>query len=250
MDAELRRPAIGPTGARVRYFAAVRPDEAAPFGYIGEKGAFLSHLAVLKEARLDNLTAVLVLEDDAQFDDDFAAKWSAVRQQLEVADWDLVHLGHLRLSGGNVSGGTSDLRLEPLSPTAEVLGAHCYAVRSRCLDPLINHFERQLAGVRGDDLYGPMSPDGTLSTFARTNPETKRYAVIPSLCVQRSSRSDIRPKRFDRIPVLRQAASMCRLVRNRLAVAERAGGAKATAKASAAEEEDVRLGHAIDRRKR
>ncbi len=200
----------------MRYFAAVRPDEAPPFGSIGEKGAFLSHLGVLKEARPDNLTAVLVLEDDAQFDDDFAAKWSAVRQQLEVADWDLVHLGHLRLSGGNVSGGRTDLRLEPLDPTAEVLGAHCYAVRGRCLDPLINHFERQLAGVRGDDLYGPMSPDGTLNTFARTNPQAKRYSVVPSLCMQRSSRSDIRPKRFDSVPVLRQATTMWRLAKNRL----------------------------------
>ncbi len=215
MEAELRRPGIGPTEGRVRYLPAVRPSEARPFGSIGEKGCFLSHLAVLREARHDDLSALLILEDDAKFEDDFRQNWSAVHDQVEGGDWDLVHLGHLHMVGGTVSMTTPSPRLEALELGVGLLGAHCYAVRRRCLDPLIKHFERQLTGVRGDDLYGPMPPDGTLNTFAWVNPQVKRYVVIPSLCRQRSSRSDIRPKPWDRVPVVRQAARMWRFVANR-----------------------------------
>ncbi|MDQ4142588.1 MAG: glycosyltransferase family 25 protein [Actinomycetota bacterium] len=195
--------------------AAERPRDAWPFGSIGEKGAFLSHLAVLREARDDDLRTVLILEDDAQFAGDFLANWSAVNEEVRAGYWDLLHLGHLRVLGTTIPTTTPGARLERLEPSAGLLGAHCYAVQGRCLDPLIKHFERQSGGVRGDDLYGPMPSDGTLSTFARTNPQVKRYVVIPSLCRQRSSRSDISPRLFDRVPVVRQASRMWRVMKNR-----------------------------------
>src|SRR5829696_6763409 len=59
---------------KVELFEAIRPDDADGFPSVGSRGCFLSHLGVLKRASASRLESILILEDDLNFADDFAAK--------------------------------------------------------------------------------------------------------------------------------------------------------------------------------
>ena len=55
-----------------------------------------------------------------------------------------------------------------------------------------------------------MPPDGGLSWFRRSNPDVVTVLAVPSLAKQRSSRSDLSPQWFDKVPVLSSAALVAR----------------------------------------
>ncbi|MFY7904901.1 MAG: hypothetical protein ACOVO0_02090, partial [Burkholderiaceae bacterium] len=57
LDLELRTPGV-------QLFPAIKPDDAADFPSRGARGAYLSHLEVLRLARRDGVQALLVMEDD------------------------------------------------------------------------------------------------------------------------------------------------------------------------------------------
>lgn len=212
MEHELRRADVGlrpeQLASQVEFFPAIRPTEAAPFTLVGRKGASLSFLAVLKDARARGLSRVLVLQDDAEFVPDFQRRAAPVLAELAARPWGLVQLGYLG---------------EPVPPAdpapllhefaGEVIGAHCCGVSPLALERLIALFELQHRGVDGDHLHGPMPVDGTITVFRWLNPEVPRLLAVPSLAGQRSSRSDIIPGRFDRLPWLRPLVSFARGLR-------------------------------------
>lgn len=216
VEAELRRPILGSApevaDSRVRIFAATWPDEAAPFDSTGTKGCFLSHLSILTEARDDDLESVLVLEDDAEFEDHVVTSLPRLAHELSTREWGVVQLGHLPAEGAEPVTGPFLLPFR-----GEVIGTHCYAVHRRALAPLVAHFERQLAGTPGDDTYGPMAPDGTLNTFAWAQDEVDRHLVVPSLCRQRSSWSSVNPRPWDRWAGARTLVGAARRARRSLA---------------------------------
>ena len=70
----------------------------------------------------------------------------------------------------------------------------------------------------GSKLGGPMGMDGSLSWFRRENPDVITLMAAPPLASQRSTRSDLSPRWFDRVPMLRHAAERAREWRRRWAV--------------------------------
>jgi glycosyl transferase, family 25 len=56
-----------------------------------------------------------------------------------------------------------------------------------------------------------MSPDGAFNVIKWELPELRRLVAYPSLAGQRKSRSDLRPRWFDRVPGLRELAAAARV---------------------------------------
>jgi glycosyl transferase, family 25 len=195
---------------KVEVFDAVRPDEAAGFASPGTHGCFLSHLGLLKRARHDGHSRVLVMEDDLQLSKRFGALEEPIVDALSAADraggWDIVYLGHL---------------IDPPLPRAElpmlvryhaepILQAHLVGFNESILDRLITFLEGLLQRPPGHPDGGPMHYDGALNFFRARNADVRTLVANPVLGWQRSSRSDISPKWFDRGPVLGGAVAFAR----------------------------------------
>jgi glycosyl transferase, family 25 len=211
MEHELRRPDLelepDDLDRKIEFFPALRPDDAHPFPSIGAKGCFLSHLAILKKALGNGYSRILVLEDDAQFSRNFGERFAAIAPQLERLKWGIVQIGYSH----DPEGAPGDPQL--IEFAGEVQGTHCFAVSDLAMDRLASHMEAQLRGAPGDDLRGPMPFDGSLNVFRWLNTDIPRYIVAPSLVDQRSSRSDVTPGRFDKIPHVAPLLSLARRIR-------------------------------------
>lgn len=206
---ELERVDMPLQAGAVEIFPAIRPQEAAPFKSIGTKGCFLSHLSVLKMAQEQNLSNVLVLEDDIQFTPEFTSYETALVDALKHQDWDVVQFGYYRVEMPK----QPDERLPSLAAfSGEAIGAHCYAVNGKILGQLVTFLESLLAGPVGDRLHGPMPIDGAINIFQRRYPQINRLIAVPLVAVQRSSASDITPRWFDRIWGVRFAVRLARKV--------------------------------------
>jgi hypothetical protein len=191
---------------KVELFPAIRPDGAGPFPSIGARGAFLSHLGVLKRARDEKLPNVLVLEDDVHLYPRLPKEAAEVARQLRAQPWDMVYLGHFQP--------TEDGPQVKLVRRIEGLTClHCVGINGPLIPPLIDFLEALLQRPVGSPEGGPMHVDGAFSFYREKHPETVALLAAPSLAGQRSSRSDITPQWFDGIPLLRQAASLARAVR-------------------------------------
>ena len=94
MERELKNAGMPFTSGKVELFPAIRPDNAEPFYSIGCKGCFLSHLNVLKEARMQGLKNVLILEDDLELRQDFQQYEDIILAELTQQNWDIVHFGY------------------------------------------------------------------------------------------------------------------------------------------------------------
>lgn len=200
IQAQLGRPGVDASpsllASRVEFVQAIRPTEADSFRSIGAKGCFLSHLSVLKAAATSALDSVLVLEDDAEFGNDTLLAVASLEAALSHHEWGVVQLGHQ--GGPPAPVGPAGWNLVPFR--GEVTGLHCYAVHRRAVEPLIEHFERQLVGEPGDPVYGPMDADGTVNTFSWVRKDVQRHLLVPSICRQVESRSDITTGRWDTVP--------------------------------------------------
>lgn len=188
---------------QVELFAAIRPDHAADFPSIGARGCFMSHLAVLRQARHDRLANVLILEDDLAIAPQFRTQQGQLIQQLQATPWAFVYFGH-----GKKFPAASTASLQPFSGLLTL--AHFYGVNSPIFDLLINFLEAILRRPAGHPEGGPMHVDGAFSTFRLRYPNVPTLIANPSLGWQRSSRSDISPKWFDRLPGLRQVGQITR----------------------------------------
>jgi len=187
------------------WYPAIDPREALGFRNAGYRGCYLSHLAALNLARNAGCRAVLMLEDDATFRPDFL---SAVKA-LDEADWGIAYLGHVE----QTPPGPSPFVEWP--PSASVLLTHCYVVRGELLSSLCAYLESMLLRPAGSPDGGPMSPDGALSWFRNAHPEIRTLLASPSVAGQRSSRSDLSTRLWDRVPGLGYAAEVYRARKRR-----------------------------------
>ncbi|MEO0849206.1 MAG: glycosyltransferase family 25 protein, partial [Cyanobacteria bacterium J06648_1] len=171
---------------------------------IGCKGCFLSHLNVLKEVRMQGLKNVLILEDDLELRQDFQQYEDIILAELTQQNWDIVHFGYCDSQKKDVS--------LPLfqSFSGEIIGAQFYAVNQKFFDKLISFCEVLLERPVGHPDGGPMSIDGTFNVVKWKHPEITRLIAVPSFGGQRSSRSDISPSWFDKLPVFKTLAQSCR----------------------------------------
>jgi glycosyl transferase family 25 len=206
--ATLRRVGWDPDGPRVTWFPAIDPRTAAGFATPGSRGCFLSHIAALDIARNAGHRRVLVLEDDCEFAPDFPDRQAEAAGWLEATPWDIAYLGHDEATSGAPG-------LVRWSPDAAVMLTHCYAVAGDVLSRLPGYLEAITLRPPGSPRGGPMSIDSGFSWFRRHNPDVRTVLAAPSLAYQRPSRSDLSPRWFDRVPVLRDAAESLRTWRHR-----------------------------------
>jgi Glycosyltransferase family 25 (LPS biosynthesis protein) len=177
-------------------FPAVRPAEPAGFPEIGWRGCFLSHLGILKKARGDGLSNVLILEDDALFTNAFLKSQKALSIAMRECEWDFLYLGHtisLQSNGGDC--------LVPYHGI--ILTTHCYAVNGRILERLIlflEEYAREVSRCRPVTDHGI---DGVLSLFREKNRDIVTLISSPSLVTQSASRPNIVHVGADQLPEAR-----------------------------------------------
>ena len=204
MERELGWAGLAPAPGKVEFFAAVRPEAAAPFATIGERGCFLSHYHILRDARDASLSSVLLMEDDLAISPKFREQQGAVVEQLRSTEWDIAYLGHVEPVPD-----AATIAFRPV--TTYLMTTHFYAVNGRVFDRLIEFLELVQSRPAGHPDGGPMPLDGALWTFRQQNPDVVTVIAEPNLGWQRSSRSDIAPaKWFDRVPLLASAVSLAR----------------------------------------
>jgi hypothetical protein len=203
MTSALKHVGWDSSAAKLVWFPAIDPRTAAGFASAGARGAYLSHLAVLNMARNAGHRRVLVLEDDCNFAPDFQGRQRRLAESLDSTPWGIAYLGHRE----SVSGVAE---LEVWDPGRSVPLLHCYAVDGKVLRQLTSYLEAILLRQPGSPDGGPMFPDAALSWFRRHHPQVQTVLAAPPLASQRSSRSDITMRWFDRVPVLRDAAEMVR----------------------------------------
>jgi glycosyl transferase family 25 len=183
MEGELRRIGLA-NDPRVQFVDGVQVSDKSPFRAPGEKGVFLAHLKILREAAAAG-ESVLILEDDVDFT-------SAAR------DWRL-NPGIDLAYGGYDASDPSDLH------ASNIIGAHCMGFSVRAVRALAPYLEKLL------DHQSPPPIDGAYVWFRRHHEEFVADFAAPPIAVQRPSRSDIAPLRaFDRIPLLRAPISGAR----------------------------------------
>ncbi|MEB3283141.1 MAG: glycosyltransferase family 25 protein [Lyngbya sp.] len=207
---ELEKAEIPLTPNQVEIFPAIRPDDAGEFPSIGARGCFLSHLSILKKAKLEGVKNLLVMEDDLTLSPQFNTHQETLINQLSQKNWGFVYFGHkLNLNSSD------EVKLVP--HISSVVTAHFYAVNGHIFESLIQFLETLLQRPGGHLEGGPMHVDGAFSTFRRKNPTIPTWVASPSLGGQRSSRSDITPNKFDDFPVLRPFIDIARNTKNQLA---------------------------------
>lgn len=208
----LRRVKIFVDNKKVLFFPAVKPESAGEFPSIGARGCFMSHLAILKQAKEKGLKNLLVLEDDIEFNDVFLESEASIVDSLQQKDWDFVTFAYNDPKVLTVPEGVSLVNHAELYPWHRpATGSHCVAFNGRVLSDLIAYLE--LLASRPKDFYDgcPMHIDGAYNCFRFRNSAVIRLISIPSIATQRSSRSDIANLSwFDKLPFIRIAANFAR----------------------------------------
>jgi len=200
---ELDSQKFRPQTRRLQLFPGIRPETSAGFPNRGVRGCYLSHLGVLQQALKEQLDSVLVLEDDVTFAPLFRERTGMIERELREQSWGFVYLGH-------------QLAVTPtpgrclLPFVGDILTAHCYGVHGSVLPELVRFLETVTERPPGHPDGGPMFPDGALSFFRAKHPEIVTLVAAPSMAQQRSSRSDLTPRWFDRVPGLRETAGLWR----------------------------------------
>lgn len=214
MARQLRMIGTGFSSSSVRLFEAVRPQTQDSFPSIGARGAFLSHLKVLQEARAQQLQKILILEDDLDFIPGFSSKFGAVAEELGREDWSMFYGGYVLPDSSQPQ---SNRALIPADPSLRIQTAHFIALRGPAIGEVVDYLETLLARPGGDPRGGPMHVDGAYSWFRQAFPQRLTLLATPQLGFQRSSRSDIHDLRwFDRVPGFRHTVAGLRQIRNRV----------------------------------
>jgi len=194
---------------QVELYSATRPTETCGFPNIGARGCFLSHLAVLKDARQRRVGSLLVIEDDLEVFPADVPHLNRVLDRLAAELWGILYLGHAIPPDPGAAPGLVPFR-------GDVQNAHFYAVNAPIFDRLIAYLEACLVRPPGDPIGGPMHYDGALTMFRAANPDVITLISQPSLAAQRSSRSDITFRQFEQYPVLREGMCLARLLKRAL----------------------------------
>jgi len=212
---QLRRIGLSFDDPGLRVFAAIRPTEAAGFPTPGTRGCFLSHLAVLEQAMTAGEASVIICEDDCDFAPDINARLPGVMKVLDGTGWDIFYGGYTSDRVGEVVGPQANIFCLP--PGHAILCSHFYVVRGRAIADLVAYLHAILGRPAYHPEGGPMDYDGALNRFRADRPDIVTLAILPTLAVQRSSRTDIHALRwFDRLPVVRGMVSMLRKVQRKV----------------------------------
>ena len=209
MDAELGQYGLRVDGDKIRYFRAIKPDSAGEFPSRGARGCFMSHLEILRDAARDQLSNILVMEDDLKIDERLLQPHPGMLARLNQPDWDFAYFGHVLESLPQSDAPEWIEYLEPIATT------HFYALNQKMIPRLGEYLETCLERPVGHPEGGPMHVDGAYSLFRSKRPGIVTLVANPSLGGQRSSRSDIFPNKwYDRTPGFRGFAGVARKAKN------------------------------------
>ena len=210
VEGELKRIGAEVDGDRIRFFDAIRPEDAAGFPNIGAHGCFRSHLEVLKLARRESENAFLILEDDVCFPADFSALATPVLAAAAQQQWDVFYGGYR-----NIQSASPITTLVASDNTVET--THCIGFKTALAADLIDYLEAMRSRPPGSPEGGPMHVDGAYSWFRRARPDVLTLAASPAIAHQTASRSDITQRSaLDRLPVIRDVVEAARELRRRI----------------------------------
>ena len=182
------------------FLPAVKPPNAGTFPSIGARGCFLSHLEALERAQRLNAPELFLLEDDLNFDADFAARWPSIKSQLDQKEWSMFYPAPARPTPDGL------VEAEPMMP---IPCTHFVLVNGGAIPTLVERLHEILADR-------PMHVDGAYNTIRAELPSVRTFCHWPPLGYQRSSRSDITPGRFDRHRLGSRALTLARRIKNKL----------------------------------
>ena len=200
MEAQLKRLGSPPRLGRLEFFPAIRVSAIDDWPSLGARGCFLSHYTVLKQARDRSLRNILVMEDDCEFKPAIPGFEHEIVRTLSESPWDIVYLGYWEEA--NFSGSTTLVRTH-----LPIMCAHLYAVNGTILDRIVGFLEDVMQRPDGHPAGGPQHYDGALTMFRQQNKDVVTLIAEPSLAGQRSSRSDIHSRWFDKVAGLRTVAN-------------------------------------------
>lgn len=219
MEKELSRVGVSSHSGQVEIFPAIRPETPEPFKKIGSKGCFLSVIEILKQAQAESLSRVLIIQDDLKFSEYYESYEDKIVDQLNQIDWDIVQLGYYPYGHFPEEWSVAQSPQSPLFGTlqdydGDLIGAHFFGVNGKSIARLISFLEDLLNNPDVDPLGGKLNHmmpiDGAMTVFRKKHPDTVRLISLPSFGGQRSSKSDVSPKWFDSVPVLKSLPALLR----------------------------------------
>lgn len=212
MDEQLARVELSFDHPRVCLFAGIRPEDRGGFASIGARGCFASHLEVLRDAQRNDLSRILIFEDDLDFAPEFAERSPRIVDALGTRKWTFFYGGYeidTALAATDANG------LSIIASGQDVRTAHFLGVQQPAIGRLVVLLETLLTRPAGDPNGGPMHVDGAYNWYRRLNPQDVTLAAVPELGRQRSSRTDIHDLRwYDRLPLVREAVAGLRRMKN------------------------------------
>lgn len=211
MQAQLQRLGLHLQSDGIELFDAVRPAATGGFPTLGAHGCFMSHLGVLRRARDEKLSSVLILEDDLNFSADFMDRMPALSQRLSLEPWGLFYGGYVLQHP--LPATDDDWVVVPAD--LAVGTTHFVAMHGSVVPRLVDYLEAIAARPPGDPAGGPMHVDGAYNWFRRAHTDVRTWLAVPELGHQRASRTDIHDLRWhDRLPVVRSMVGWVRKARN------------------------------------
>ena len=209
ITAQLAALEVGFELGKVELYEATRPTDPGGFDSLGARGCYTSHLEILRDARDRGVESVLVMEDDCEILPRNLDWLEALTDELKGSSWGFAYLGHIVPMRSGTQAGWQEY-------AGPVQTTHLYAVHRNALHGLVNYLEACLTRPGGDPIGGPMPVDGALTMYRAAHPEIVTLIAQPVVAGQRSSKSDITSKWWDKVPGVGGALGLARGIKRRL----------------------------------
>jgi glycosyl transferase family 25 len=169
-------------------------------------------MPVLEQALSVGETSVIICEDDLDFADDFLSRLPAVLDTIGREAWDILYAGYTSDQIGDLVGPEGNIFRLP--HTHPVRCSHFYIIRGQAIADFHNYLGAMLSRPNGHPDGGPMHYDGAINHFRGDRPGLVALATLPTLGIQRRSRTDVHALRwFDRTPLVRNAVQFLRNIK-------------------------------------
>jgi hypothetical protein len=142
------------------------------------------------------------MEDDVVFTTAMKTSGEAMVEELLTIPWHFAYLGHYAKVPPGAHGSQHH--------DGFLAGGHCLAISVAILERLLAYMEEVQHHPPGHPEGGRIAPDVAYNRFRAVNPDVITLTACPSLAEQGSSRSDLHPAWFDRVPLLRGPAHSAR----------------------------------------
>lgn len=197
----------------VELFPAVRPENADGFPSVGARGCFMSHLGILRSAKMAGHSRILILEDDLDFVPDFSLRIDDTLHNLKQQAWSVFYGGYVLLS----SKAQPKEIITIIKAEEPVRTTHFLAIQGNAIAELVECLEAMLARPAGHKDGGPMHVDGAYGLFRRKHPNHITIIAQPELGHQRPSRTDIHDLNwYDRVAGVRDLVQWLRKLKRKL----------------------------------